>query len=126
VQPIHLFELASQQARWLSIRQMTVAENVANANTPGFKSSDVAPFEDVYNNSGLTMAATQPGHIGADPNDPEAIAVKEQTPWEITHSGNSVSVEQEMIKAGDINGAYSLNTSIKKAFHQMFMTSLKG
>jgi flagellar basal-body rod protein FlgB len=42
------------------------------------------------------------------------------------HSGNSVSLEQEMLKAGDINRDYSLNTAIVKSFHRMFMTSLKS
>ena len=28
-----IFELASQQARWLSVRQSTIAENIANANS---------------------------------------------------------------------------------------------
>jgi Flagella basal body rod protein len=43
--PIHLFDLASQQARWLSARQIAVAENIGNANTPGYKAKDVPPFE---------------------------------------------------------------------------------
>ena len=43
--PVQLFELASQQAHWLSARQVAVAENIANANTPGYKAADVPPFE---------------------------------------------------------------------------------
>ena len=50
---------------------------------------------------------------------------KEQS-WEVVHSGNSVSLEQEMLKAGDINKDYSLNTAIIKSFHRMFMTSTKS
>jgi flagellar basal-body rod protein FlgB len=42
---IHLFDLASQQARWLSARHIAVASNIANANTPGYKAADVPPFE---------------------------------------------------------------------------------
>ena len=41
VGPLFLFELASSQARWLELRQSTIATNVANANTPGFKARDV-------------------------------------------------------------------------------------
>jgi flagellar basal-body rod protein FlgB len=44
----------------------------------------------------------------------------------VVHSGNSVSLEQEMLKAGDINQDYSLNTAIIKSFHRMFMTSTKS
>jgi flagellar basal-body rod protein FlgB len=35
MQPVSLFDLASQQARWLSVRQSAVAGNVANINTHG-------------------------------------------------------------------------------------------
>ncbi len=31
--------------RWLVVRQSTVAQNIANANTPGYKAVDVEPFE---------------------------------------------------------------------------------
>ena len=47
--PVHLFDLAAQQARWLSARQVAVAENIANANTPGYRAADVPPFETVFN-----------------------------------------------------------------------------
>src|ERR1019366_3680696 len=117
--PVHLFDLASQQARWLSVRQVAVAENIANANTPGYKTADVPPFEAILNNTNLTMTATNMAHIGADP-------VKEASAWEVTHSGNSVSLEQELLKSGEDTSMASLNRAVVKAFNQMLMTSLKG
>lgn len=124
--PIHLFDLASQQARWLTVRQAAVATNVANANTPGFTAGDVVPFEDVFNDSSIRMAATNPGHIGVDPLASEQLATKDGAAWETTHSGNSVSLENEMMKAGEVNRSFSLNRSIVKAFNQMLMASVKG
>jgi flagellar basal-body rod protein FlgB len=124
--PVHLFDIASQQARWLSVRQTTVAENVSNANTPGFKAAEVAPFEEVFNDASMRMAATNPGHLGLDRMAPDAVAINDAGPWEVTHSGNSVSLEKEMIKAGEVRRTYSLNTSIVRAFNQMLMASLKG
>ncbi len=122
---IHLFDLASQQARWLTVRQTAVAQNVANANTPGYKALDIPPFEDVFESMKLTMASTNSSHIGADPLDLADIVVKENMPWEVSHSGNSVSLEQEMIKASDVNRAYALNTSVVRAFNQMLSASVK-
>jgi flagellar basal-body rod protein FlgB len=87
--PVHLFDLASQQALWLSARQVAVAENIANANTPGYRAADVPPFESVFNDTNLTMAATNTAHIGADPASPDVLPVKEGPAWEISHSGNS-------------------------------------
>jgi flagellar basal-body rod protein FlgB len=124
---IHLFELASQQARWLSTRHIAVASNIANANTPGYKAVDVPPFETVFSNSNVTLSTTSPLHIGFDPLSTEALPVKgEGQPWEVSHSGNSVSLEQEMLKSGEVMSAYSLNRAVTKAFNQMLMTSVKG
>ena len=58
--PIHLFNVTSRANHWLTVRQSTIAENVANANTPGFKAQDVKPFESVLENMTLAMAATRP------------------------------------------------------------------
>ena len=124
--PIFLFDFASQQARWLSARQATIAENVSNANTPGFRASDLAPFEDVLSDASLRMTATNSAHLGLDPLALNAVAIKESDGWEVTHSGNSVSLEKEMIKAGEVNRNYSMNTSIVKAFNQMLLASVKG
>jgi flagellar basal-body rod protein FlgB len=124
---LYLFSLASQNNQWLSTRQTLIAGNIANANTPGFKELDLQPFEAVLDSTGLKMAATQPGHM-----KPEAAAIggsstadKGQT-WDIYHSGNNVSLEQELLKAGEVNRAYSLNTSIMKSFNRMLLASSKG
>ncbi len=124
---VHLFDLASQQARWLSARHIAIASNIANVNTPGYKAADVAPFETVFNDSNATLTTTNPLHIGADPLSAEALtATGEGRPWEVSHSGNSVSLEQEMLKSGEVMSAFSLNRAVTKAFNQMLMTSLKG
>jgi len=125
VQPIYLLDLASQQARWLTVKQAVVAQNVANANTPGYVAKDVGEFEDVFDGAQLQLASTNPGHIGTDPLDPASAAEREEDPWEVVHSGNSVGTEKEMLKAGKINRDYSLNTSIVKAFNQMLSASVK-
>jgi flagellar basal-body rod protein FlgB len=126
VVPIHLFDLASMQSRWLAVRQTTVAQNVANASTPGYTGLDVTPFADVYDQYQATMVATHPAHFGGDTMDMSSITGKNTNAWEIMHSGNSVSLEQEMLKANEVNRAYSMNTAIVKAFSQMMSASVKG
>jgi flagellar basal-body rod protein FlgB len=112
--------------QWLSVRQAVVAQNVSNANTPGYTARDVPAFEDVMDDASMTMAATNSRHLGLDKLDISTVATKEAGVWETTYSGNTVSVEQEMMKAGDVNRAFSLNTSVLKAFDQMLMNSAKG
>jgi flagellar basal-body rod protein FlgB len=103
-----------------------VAENIANANTPGYRAADVPPFESVFNDTNLTMTAANTAHIGADPASPDVLPVKEGPAWEISHSGNSVSLNQELLKSGEVTSKASLNNAVVKAFNQMLMTSLKG
>jgi flagellar basal-body rod protein FlgB len=126
VEPIYLLDLASQQERWLTVRQAVVAQNIANANTPGYAARDISSFEDVFSGSQVQLVSTNPAHLGTDPLDPSDAATKEDSPWEVSISGNSVSLEQELLKAGDVHNNYSLNTSVVKAFNQMLSSSVKG
>jgi flagellar basal-body rod protein FlgB len=125
VGPLYLFELASSQARWLELRQSTIASNVANANTPGYKARDVEPFNKVLDAMPVRLAVTSPSHLQLSPAETDTRANAKKDSWEVVHSGNSVSVEQEMIKGGDVNREYSMNTAIVRSFHRMLLSSAK-
>lgn len=122
---IYLLQLASQQTQWLSARQRATATNIANANTPGYTSMDIQPFADVLDKTQITMASTNSAHLLPEGNDFTASRPAATDSWETTFSGNSVSLEQELMKEGDINRSYTLNANIKRAFHQMLMLSVK-
>lgn len=125
--PVYLFNLASKQQSWLSVRQAIVAENIANANTPGFEARDVAPFNKVLDEASIEMASTSDLHLSkANFSQREIVKNKANDSWETTASGNSVSLESEMIKAGDIRTTFALNASVIKAFHGMWLASVKG
>jgi flagellar basal-body rod protein FlgB len=126
--PIQLFELASQQAQWLTARQSVVSQNVANASTPGYRTRDLPPFDQVMTDSTMKMAATNVAHFDANntTSDTAVNASRDSSAWETSYSGNSVSIEQELLKAGEVNRSYSLNTGVVRAFNQMLMNSLKS
>lgn len=124
--PVYLFDLASRQAQWLAARQSTISGNIANANTPGYRARDIEPFADVLDKTKLAMVATNGGHIGQDATRPEGTKVKKADTWDTVYSKNSVSLEQELIKAGEIDRQHSLNTSIVKAFHRMLISSVRS
>jgi flagellar basal-body rod protein FlgB len=125
VGPLYLFELASSQARWLELRQSTIATNVANANTPGFRARDVEPFNKVLDATPVRLAMTSPAHIQLNATETDTRATAKKDSWEVVHSGNSVSLEQEMIKSGDVNRDYSMNTGIVRSFNRMLMSAVK-
>ena len=124
--PIHLFDLASRQAQWLAVKEAAISSNVANANTPGFKARGVDPFSDVLEKTQLSMAATDPQHLEVNASGISAVQMRQDYIAETTHSGNTVSLEQEMMKSGEVNRYLSLNTSIVKAFHRMMLAAVRG
>ena len=126
VEPVYLFSLASQRNEWLSVRQAAIAENIANANTPGYGAKDVTPFTAVFDDVAMLMVATHDGHMGGPAATSKSVDVKKGESWQVSYSGNSVSVEQEMVKATEVNEIHALTTNILKSFHRMMLTSVKG
>ncbi len=97
-----------------SLRQQVVANNLANANTPGFKASHVE-FESLLQEAlgtgqrgtpTLAPVATRPGHLGVPasqtlPGDSDPVAavqpvVAQETDTAARNDGNNVDVEREI------------------------------
>ena len=112
---------------WLSVRQTAIAGNIANANTPGYKALDVEPFEKVLETTRLAMRRRSPGTCRRRPPDgrPPTRSAQRENPGRSPIPATSVSLEQELIKAGEVNRAFRLNTSVAKAFHRMLLASAK-
>jgi flagellar basal-body rod protein FlgB len=123
---MQLFNVISRHNQWLAVRQNAISGNIANANTPGFRAQDVQPFEMALEQAQLAMAATQPGHLASGPPGAPATELRRGDAWEVTHSGNNISLEQELLKAGEVNRAYRLNTSVAKVFHRLILMSSRG
>lgn len=126
MQPVYLHGLASSQAEWLTIRQATIAGNVANADSPGYKARDVTPFSDYMNRTRLEMAATATGHFSEGEPAARAGARDTDESWAVTPSGNSVSLEEELIRAGTVMREYRLNRSVSGAFYRMMTIGIRG
>jgi flagellar basal-body rod protein FlgB len=126
MQPIQLFDLASKQAHWLTVRQTVVAGNIANANTPGYQARDVAAFDAVLQETGLRMAATRPGHLSEDPIRSSVSRTEIQDGIEVFPSGNSVDLPDEIAKTSEIKRNYEINAGLVKSFNRMMLMTVKS
>lgn len=124
--PVFLFNLASRQLKHLAARQAVISGNIANVNTPGYRAQDVTPFREVLDKTTLAMASTNPGHLGIGASADRVGKSRNAEAWEVVHSGNSVSVEEQLLKAGEVARDQSLNTGVVKSFNRMFAASVKG
>jgi flagellar basal-body rod protein FlgB len=125
VSAIYLDQLSAQRTQWLHLRQSLTASNVANANTPGFLAQDISPFTSVLAQTQLVMSADNPGHIAPTEADYASPRPEEEDGSNSTLSGNSVNLEGEMMKLGDIGRESNTVNAIKKIYHQMMLSALK-
>lgn len=122
---MQLFELASRHRAWLAQNQTVVAENISNANTPGYKARRTEEFADLLESRSVQLAATQQGHIVPTDQSSGRFEVSE-TAEVATHSGNTVDIDSEFLRAGEIRGGYALNTSIVKTFNRLLQASVRS
>ena len=121
IQNMTIFQMASGLTRHASDRQALTAQNIANADTPGYKARDVVPFAESYEASGtLSMQGTRAGHFGMQ--RPESFVV---SPFGIeSPNGNSVSLEAEMIRSAEIRQQHDMAIGIYQKSMQILRTSM--
>jgi flagellar basal-body rod protein FlgB len=125
VSDLYVLELATNAAEWLSRRQAIIAGNVANASTPGYRSKDLPEFAASLDRSEVTMAATNPAHMGISGISASSGRTIDAAAPEETISGNSVDVENEMMKLGDTARTHTFDLNIKRSINQMLLSVLK-
>ena len=60
---LQIVKMAQQMAAHAGARQGIVSQNIANADTPGYKAQDLPDFAATFRNEGA-LKATRAGHIG--------------------------------------------------------------
>ena len=126
MEPVNLFDLASKQAAWLSVRQSSIAGNIANVNTPGYTATDVVSFQKVLDQTSVSLRATHSGHLGTGASQAGFAVRPQEFTGVLMPSKNTVEIENELLKSGEVRRSFELNTAIVKAFHTMIMSTVKG
>jgi flagellar basal-body rod protein FlgB len=112
---IPLLEAITKRMSWLGERQSVLAQNVANADTPGYTPKDVkAPtFTELVSGASprLALAVTAPGHI-TPVSDAGSFKITPDKVTERSLNGNAVQLEDQMMKVSDAAGDYALTTSL--------------
>ncbi len=122
-----LIGMLKTRMHWHQSRQKLLAENVSNADTPGFKPRDLkSPTfspAGAQVSSGVRLEQTAAGHIASQPmrggEDPRNARRFETTP-----SGNAVNLEDEMLKAAQNQSDYALAASLYQKSLQMLRTAV--
>jgi flagellar basal-body rod protein FlgB len=127
---IPLFAMLRGRLGYLSEQQKVLAQNVANADTARFTPQDMKPFSfdaHVQAQGVPMMAATQAGHM-APKSQSRGIGAAYKSvrspDSETTLNGNSVVLEEEMIKISDARMNYDAAISFyQKSLNLIRMAS---
>ena len=94
---------------WLDDRQRVIAQNVANSDTPGYVARDLKTPTDfaeaMRTGGGLRMTTTNARHI-SPPGQAARFEATRAPDSETTLDGNSVVVEEQMLKMAESRMAY--------------------
>ena len=128
-----LLSMLKERMSWLNQRQDLLSQNVANADMPGYAARDLKPMDfaqgaedgHLVRSSSSGLVVTNPRHIalshaGGDRlRRPKRARHRSRSP-----SGNSVSLEEEMIKVADTQAQYQAATNLYAKAIGMMKTAI--
>ncbi|MBV9993428.1 MAG: flagellar basal body rod protein FlgB [Alphaproteobacteria bacterium] len=129
---VPLLSMIKSRMSWLEARQNVLSQNVANADTPGYVAHDLKPmdFESLLKsasagggfNTGLMT--TDSRHIAITPSNAGGFDSHASPDIEANPLGNSVSLEQEMIKVSDTQGQFQAASNLYSKAIQLMRTAI--
>jgi flagellar basal-body rod protein FlgB len=116
--------LAERRLHWLDRRQTVLAQNIANADTPGYRPNDLSPFQrELAGQRRLALARTAPGHGGGS-TTAALGARQDRSASEVVPDGNAVSLDREALRVAETDTAHQLAMAVHRSFMGMFRTTL--
>jgi flagellar basal-body rod protein FlgB len=121
---LEITAMAQAMASHAGARLGVISQNMANADTPGYKARDVADFASVWaaGQHGGGMRATRSGHLGSDAKPLTEIIVAGS--GASAPNGNSVSLEGEMVKAVEVRQQHDMALAIYRNSTDIIHASL--
>ena len=116
--------MAGAMSSHAAFRQGLIAENIANADTPGYRSKDAAVFSDAYSSGPrLELRATRAAHVQGMDRDIGGD-VFEIVPGHLSPNGNGVSLEAEMVRAAEVRRDHDTALAVYRTSLDILRASL--
>lgn len=106
-----LVSMLRSRLQWHQARQKVLAENVANADMPGFRPKDLREPAGLGGGVALALSATSPLHLTAG-GAAGGPGTRDSMLTETRPSGNGVDLEEEMMKVAANQSDYQLAATL--------------
>ena len=125
-----LFRAMGAKMDFLNQRQRIIAQNVSNADTPGYQPQDLVPVDfnrvlkNITKENAVFINSTNGRHMPAPDHLNNPREDEQDETYEVAPAGNSVIMEEQLINAGNTAMDYSLMTNIYRKNISMINTSI--
>tara|TARA_B100000029_G_scaffold442205_1_gene460459 strand:+ start:473 stop:880 length:408 start_codon:yes stop_codon:yes gene_type:complete len=124
-----LFQAAKKRLRWLTQRQEVLSQNIANADTPRYRSRDLRgyDFREIVRRERfkMNMQVSEGKHMGGRRRRiRDFLEEKDFRPFETASAGNSVILEEQMAKVNNSSISHRLTTQLYKKHLKMFKIAI--
>ncbi|MEM1066175.1 MAG: FlgB family protein [Pseudomonadota bacterium] len=118
-----LMQLASAMAEYAGARQRLIAENVANADTPGYTARDLPAFRAMLADAPFDLRRTRSAHMHVGDGAMGGMEVQVAA-GEVAPNGNSVSIETEMMRAAEARQQHDMAIAVYKGALDLMRSAL--
>ncbi|MGB7240832.1 MAG: FlgB family protein [Sulfitobacter sp.] len=123
---LDIFRMSHAMAVHAGQKQAVSAQNVANADTPGYRAQDLPAFKETYQATPAApsmLRATRARHLNASVTGQQFVAIDDkQSPS--APNGNSVSLETEMLRSAAAKSQHDRALAIYKASLSILRTTI--
>jgi len=118
-----------QKMNWHQTRQGLLAENVANAETPGYRGRDLKAFEfdkqlSRFSTAQISTVSTNSKHLSIGVSNTNGFEPRSLNNFEITPEGNGITLEDEMMKVASNQMDYQAATTLYTRSMRLIKTAL--
>lgn len=121
---LEIVRMAAGSARHANLRQTVVAQNIAHANTPGYRAQDIPSFAETVSEGPQAQAMRRtranhlPGSAAGFRNAPRAVDGTRGP------DGNTVSIETEMMRTAELRMQHDTALAIYRSAISAIRSSL--
>lgn len=119
----NVMHLAQGMARHAAARQIVIAENIAQADTPGYQARDIPNFRATHAHM-QPMTATRPGHLETKQQHLHASPVVDRDAPARAPNGNTVSLEREMMRTAQNRQSHDMALAVYSSARGILRTAL--
>lgn len=119
-----LTEALKLKMKYLSQSQAVISKNLANSNTPNYKSMEVQEPRYSSNGKSLAMVTTSPTHIGSASHNGKFKITKQKDTYETAPNGNNVSIEEQMVKMSSNSSEHQAATNLMHKVNGLYGLAL--